>query len=131
MSRTLLIVDDEPLIREIIREKIGKHFEHILEAENGAQGIFCLKQYPEVSMVVSDLKMPIMDGLEFLEEARQLGYQKTFVYFTAMVKPQEVTRMSELGVKDIFFKGEINDWLKVVKNVLSGRHERVPTIEND
>lgn len=131
MSRTLLIVDDEPLIREIVREKIGKHFERILEAENGAQGIFCLKQYPEVTMVVSDLKMPIMDGLEFLKEARQLGYQKTFVYFTAMVIPQEVTKMSMLGVKDILLKGETNDWSKVVTNALKAKHESVATIEND
>lgn len=119
MPKTLLIVDDEPFIREIVREKIGKHFDQVLEAENGEKAILCLKQQPDTTLIISDFKMPVLDGLQFLEKARELGYQKSFVFFTAMIRPNEVEKMSKLGVKEILVKGETNDWSRVVSSALT------------
>ena len=64
-----LIVDDEPFIRQGLRvlidwEKYG--YEIVDEAENGLKAIEKIKE-KEINLVITDIKMPEMDGLELIE----------------------------------------------------------------
>ena len=66
----LLIVEDEEIIRKGLVCSIDwlKHDIGVLEAANGAEGLAAIRSLrPEV--VVTDIKMPIMDGIEMLERA--------------------------------------------------------------
>ena len=70
----LLIVDDSAPVRDIIRRLVQASdvdVENILEAGSGEQALELLEAHPDISVVLTDLGMPEMDGLELLSEVRQ------------------------------------------------------------
>ena len=67
-----LIVDDSSVMRKIVERSLrqaGIELENVVEAGNGAEALNALRQNP-VDLVLCDINMPVMDGLEFV---RQLG----------------------------------------------------------
>lgn len=66
---TLLCVDDEPSILSALRRLFRSQGYQLLMAESGAAGLDQLRQHP-VDLVLSDMRMPVMDGVEFLEQVR-------------------------------------------------------------
>lgn len=66
----ILIVDDEPIIRRLMRETLASDTIEVLEAENGAEGLKMLRS-GSVDLVVLDWLMPRMTGLEVLVEVRR------------------------------------------------------------
>ena len=66
---TLLFVDDEASILSSLRRLFRQHGYNILIAESGAQGLEILEK-EAVDLVVSDMRMPEMDGAKFLEQVR-------------------------------------------------------------
>jgi len=66
---SILFVDDEPSILSALRRLFRPHGYKILTAESGAAGLAVLEQEP-VDMVISDMRMPEMDGAQFLEQVR-------------------------------------------------------------
>lgn len=67
---TLLFVDDEANILSALRRLFRQHGYKIHTAEGGAQGLELLEREP-VDLVISDMRMPNMDGAQFLEQVRQ------------------------------------------------------------
>lgn len=72
-DHTILIVDDEINNLQLLKRTLrGKY--HILTASNGLEGLETLKENLDtVSLIVSDHKMPIMEGTKFLEEANSIA----------------------------------------------------------
>jgi len=66
---TLLFVDDEPSILSALRRLFRPHGYRILIAESGAAGLAILEQ-EAVDLIISDMRMPEMDGATFLKQAR-------------------------------------------------------------
>lgn len=69
-SSTLLFVDDEPGILSALRRLFRPHGYQILIAEGGAAGLAILEE-THVDLVISDMRMPEMDGATFLKAVRQ------------------------------------------------------------
>ena len=67
MGKKILIVDDSRTIRQQVSFTLTKGGYEVVEAEDGVQGIEKLKSEGDVAMVISDVNMPNMDGLEMLE----------------------------------------------------------------
>ncbi len=65
----ILIVDDEPDIRFMIRLVFERAGHEVAEARNGAIGLKSVKATPP-DLVVTDIMMPVMDGLELIERLR-------------------------------------------------------------
>ncbi|MFS0839762.1 response regulator transcription factor [Paenibacillus sp. 1P03SA] len=80
----LMIVEDEPLIRTGLKhyfawQELG--FETILEAENGKEGFhMALGEKPD--MIITDIRMPEMDGLQMIEELRPMLPDTVFIILT-------------------------------------------------
>jgi len=66
---TLLMVDDEPSVLSALRRLFRSHGYRLLQATSGADGIALLRDN-EVDLVISDMRMPEMDGARFLEAVR-------------------------------------------------------------
>lgn len=80
-EKTCLIVDDSKIVRKVTRKIFETLGYSISEAEDGLQALeHCKKTFPDLIML--DWHMPVMTGIEFLKEMRQLeGGQKPVVIF--------------------------------------------------
>ncbi|MGF1502231.1 MAG: response regulator [Paracoccaceae bacterium] len=72
MSKTILAVDDSRSIRDMVRFALEPLGYEILEAEDGVEGLSRLGAH-KVDMVITDLNMPNMDGIEFIAKVREDG----------------------------------------------------------
>jgi two-component system chemotaxis response regulator CheY len=73
-----LIVDDSSVMRKIVERSIrqaGIDIAEVKEAANGAEGLGALKEAP-VDLVLCDINMPVMDGIEFLRQLKTVGNAK-------------------------------------------------------
>lgn len=100
----LLLIEDNEDFRFYLKDNLGQYF-HILEAENGMAGWNILSQtVPDV--IVSDVAMPEMDGLEFCRKVR--GNQRTahvpVILLTARAAEYEQLEALELGASDYITK---------------------------
>ncbi len=66
----ILIVDDEETLRFIVAEILTEAGYDVCQAADGREGLDLLQHQPQVDVVLSDMKMPNMDGLEFLGEIK-------------------------------------------------------------
>ncbi len=68
----ILIVEDSPTMRQLYRMTLGTRAStELVFAENGVEGLDRLAQEPDVTLMIVDINMPRMDGLEFLRRARE------------------------------------------------------------
>ena len=78
MSITALIVDDSSVMRKIVERSLrqaGIDLKQVLEAGNGAEAIGVLNQGP-VDLILCDINMPVMDGLEFVKQLSGIANAK-------------------------------------------------------
>ena len=68
---SVLIVDDEPLVRRGIGEMLRNLGHHVIEADGGAEALGMVGALPDIDVVVTDYKMPRMDGAEFARRVRE------------------------------------------------------------
>ena len=71
----ILYVDDEPTNLLLFEINLKKKF-HILTAESGRVGLEMLKSHNDTALVVSDMKMPGMNGLEFIRALKEIYPEK-------------------------------------------------------
>ncbi|MGD1974993.1 MAG: response regulator, partial [Desulfobacterales bacterium] len=69
MRQTILLVDDEPDIRDVLSLSLYDMGYHVYEAENGDEALRIFKD-KQPSMVMTDIKMPGMDGIELLKKIK-------------------------------------------------------------
>jgi two-component system, chemotaxis family, chemotaxis protein CheY len=70
-----LIIDDSSVMRKIVERSLrqaGVSLAKVLEAGNGAEALALLKSQP-VDLILSDINMPVMDGLEFVRQMKKEG----------------------------------------------------------
>lgn len=72
MPKTILIVDDSATMRQQVRMPLEDAGYDVLEAGDGQAALACLERSPSVSLVISDVNMPGMNGLDMLEALRKL-----------------------------------------------------------
>jgi len=73
MSKTALVVDDSPTMRQMVAFTLTNAGFTVLEAENGKDAVSKLSGAPKMDLVVTDLNMPEMDGIALIKELRKLA----------------------------------------------------------
>ena len=93
----VLYVEDEPDLRERIRIVLEMHFETVVTASNGKEGLELFRsELPDI--VVCDIRMPVMDGLEMTEQIRKMAPGTPVIICTAFTETSYLLRAIELGV---------------------------------
>lgn len=102
----ILIVDDEKIIVEGIRLLVlqsGYGVKRVFVAYNGAQALEILKR-EQVDILFSDIKMPVMDGFELVEQARALPVIPEIVLITGFAEFEYVQRAINSGIVGYLLK---------------------------
>jgi DNA-binding NtrC family response regulator len=94
---TILYVEDEPDLRERISIVLNMYFTHVIVAGNGKEGLELFTHHlPDI--VLSDIKMPVMDGLEFTKRIRKAAPETPVILTTAFTETDYLLKAIELGV---------------------------------
>lgn len=67
----ILIVDDSETVRMQLKKDLEAEKYTVIEARNGAEGIEVLNKNPDVKLIISDVNMPVMDGLEMTKQIQR------------------------------------------------------------
>ena len=97
-KQTILIVDDEPDIREILRYNLEKAGFNITEAVNGDDALD--KVSKDLDLAILDIMMPGRDGYEVCRKIREQGNTVPIVFLTAMDREFDEVRGLEVGGDD-------------------------------
>ncbi len=116
----LLIVDDEAIIRKGLCETIAwdeLQVEVIGEASNGQEAIELLRK-SQVDLVLTDIRMPVMDGLELVERIKKEGIHTHVIMISGYDDFEYAVQAMRLGVKDYLLKPvDIEELIGIVKKV--------------
>ena len=125
----ILVIEDEAAIRRVLIKIISEESDTYLveEAEDGLQGIEKIKDN-EYDLVLCDIKMPKMDGVEVLEKAKKIKPEIPFVMISGHGDLDTAVNTMRLGAFDYISKPpDLNRLLNTVRNALD---RKVLVVEN-
>jgi len=107
MAKTVLIVDDNRYIRQALCEQFKREsdFEVCGEAENGKEAIAKARElHPD--LIVLDLSMPVMNGLDAARELKQLMPTVPIIMFTSYCDSSTEHVIRQVGISDLVSKSQ-------------------------
>jgi putative two-component system response regulator len=120
MGLKVLVVDDDMINRMLLKTLLKKNpkVTDIIEAENGSDALNKMKQDPDINLILLDIMMPIVDGIEFLKIFRA---DMSNAHIPVIVLSTDDTRKTEVfdnGANDFIRKpvkeealfGKIDQW---------------------
>ena len=114
----ILIIDDERFIRTSLREILEYEKYEVIEAQDGAEGLQKIKD-EEVDLVLCDVKMPILDGMDVLDQVKQLDRSPQFIMISAHGTIETAVEATKKGAFDFISKPpDLNRLLLTVRNAL-------------
>jgi DNA-binding NarL/FixJ family response regulator len=108
VSHSILIVDDNNLVRRLLRSWLEQHSEWEIcgEAENGQIAVERVEQlHPDI--VILDLQMPVMNGLEAARQISRLAPGTAMIMFTVFNSEQLLKEARANGVRDVVSKCDL------------------------
>lgn len=114
----ILIVDDEVHLREMLSILLKREGYDVFQADNGKTGLLKTQELAP-DLIISDMKMPEMTGIELLRQLRQEDNDVAVIMITAFSSTEEAVEAMKLGAYDYITKPFKNDEIRlVVKNAL-------------
>ena len=98
-----MYVEDDKTTQELIKEILVSSCKEVFVANNGKEGLALYKE-KQPDIVLSDIAMPHMDGLEMGEEIKKLNPTQAIALFTAFNKASFLKRASELNISTYIMK---------------------------
>jgi two-component system, chemotaxis family, chemotaxis protein CheY len=120
MSKVILSVEDSPSMSHLVRDALEAGGYQVLQAFNGAQGLVKAKEH-KADMVITDLNMPVMNGMDLIQELRKLpAYQTTpIVFLTTQTDHALKQKARNLGATGWLTKPFLSDQLlQIVKKLV-------------
>jgi DNA-binding response OmpR family regulator len=117
---TVLVLDDEGLIRWTMHEGLTQNGFRVLEAATGAEAIEIAKSRP-VDLLLLDLQLPDMDGIAVLSRMREEGISCRAILMTAYGSPEVAEKALFLGARSCVAKPfDLDEMLLLIKSELAG-----------
>ncbi len=101
--KTVLVVDDNPVVRRHLRGLLERDACRVFEAQDGAEGLHALTTHP-FDVVFLDLQMPNVDGFALLQQLKEKKIAVPVVLITSSDNSGEIMRAVKLGAKDYLLK---------------------------
>jgi CheY-like chemotaxis protein len=116
MGRQILVIDDEENIRLLYKDELLKAGYKVIEAGNGIEGFEAMKKTP-VDLIILDIRMPDMDGLEFISVLRKTNREIPVILCTAYGQHKQELA-SWAAERYIIKSSDLSDLMKNVKELL-------------
>jgi len=108
MTATILIVDDEPDLEELVLQKFRRQIREgsvtFVFAHDGLEALASIQERPDVDMVVSDINMPRMDGLALLQKLQEADDRKSTIIVSAYGDMSNIRTAMNRGAFDFLTK---------------------------
>ncbi|MBM4327191.1 MAG: sigma-54-dependent Fis family transcriptional regulator [Deltaproteobacteria bacterium] len=124
MNERLLVVDDEASMRELLQIMLSKEGYEVVLATSGEEAMdLYQKQRPD--LVITDIKMPGMSGLDLIREIRAVDSLAAIIAITAYASADDAVRAVREGAYDYISKPfQVEDLRSVIRNALEARKFR-------
>lgn len=109
----ILAVDDERGMRDLLRKVLSKEGYEVITAEDGEEGLNLIKEN-SFDIVIADLDMPIMNGIEMIKRAKDFDPNITIIIITAYASIESAVEALKLGAYDYLIKPFEIDELKII-----------------
>jgi two-component system nitrogen regulation response regulator NtrX len=114
----ILIIDDEKIIRATLKEILEYEHYEIFEAQDGEEGVRMIEE-EEFDLVLCDVKMPKMDGIEVLDRVNMMDKAPQFIMISAHGSIETAVEATKKGAFDFIPKPpDLNRLLLTVRNAL-------------
>ncbi|MFA6191165.1 MAG: EAL domain-containing protein [Sulfurimonas sp.] len=115
----ILLVEDDPLIRKEYMNFFGRIFDNIDNRNNGKEGLEATLD-KEYDLIMSDVQMPVMDGLEMIDKIKQMNSSQSTLLISASHDSDILHSSVKLGVDGYIFKPiQIKLALEVLDKIVS------------
>ncbi|MBP6163993.1 MAG: response regulator [Aliarcobacter sp.] len=107
-SQTVLFVEDEEVAREILAKVLSKMFKNVITASNGLEAYEKFERASlssdKIDLIISDINMPIVNGLDMLENIRKIDNFVPAIFVTARSETSNILRAIDLNVTNYIIK---------------------------
>ena len=116
---TLLYVEDEDKIRNLLKSAIENEFKEIVTASNGDEGFKKFKKY-QPDIVVSDILMPVCNGLDMAKNIREISKDVPIVLFSAFSEKEKLLSAIDIGIDKYLIKPvDVDELLSTIEEIAS------------
>jgi two-component system, NtrC family, response regulator PilR len=124
---SILLVDDEPSIIEVLEIALKEEDMEVRKAASGREALSALRQQ-RADIVVSDIRMPDLSGVELLKEAKQLAPETTFIMITAYASTETAIDALQHGAYDYLTKPfKMEELRSIIRRALDQKNIRQST----
>ena len=107
-NHTILVADDSKMLNKLLCNTISSAGYQIVSVDDGAQSITKYKENPKLySLLVTDIEMPVMDGLESAKVIREMNPSFPIIAFSSLVNDTLRAKVANLKLNDMITKPEI------------------------
>lgn len=103
-DKVILLVEDEPICRLFFKSALRNTEVELLYAFNGEQAVFMVKEHPRIDLVLMDIKLPVMNGIEATRQIKILRPELPIIAQTAYALNNERISALEAGCDDYLSK---------------------------
>lgn len=99
--KKILVVDDSQTVRQLVVEALASSPVEVVQAEDGVDGIEKLSLHPDVAMVITDVNMPRMSGIEMLSQIKREPRHAAlpFLVLTTESAPELIREAKRAGAR--------------------------------
>ncbi len=119
----ILVVEDEVKARESMINILSEHFSKVIGAQNGDEGLKKFKKF-KPDLVITDIAMPIMDGLDMAREIKEISDDVPIVVLSAYSEKERLLRSIDIGIDKYLIKPvDIEELFKVLDYLIGEKIE--------
>lgn len=126
-SVNIMYIEDDVVTSNKVKSILSKFYNKIIIASNGEEALNVLDNLEsnfDVSLIISDINMPRMDGLEFLEKIRNENNHIPFIFVTARSEPDKMLKAIQLDIDNYILKPiELKNFLTTIDKSLEKSYE--------
>ncbi|MGE0761938.1 MAG: response regulator [Bdellovibrionales bacterium] len=103
-SAHILVIEDEESLRYMLETKLNQEGYKVTVAATGKHGLQKIRSGKQFDLIICDLKMPMMSGLEVFREYQGMGGKSPFVILTGHPDKSKIIEAIQMGVRDVILK---------------------------